>query len=108
MIVRLVLRIFLLPSLADGDGIDYSPYLEKIVRGWLCKICAKEGKNRRDMINHVDSRHISVDYICPICQYVNKTNAARSMHILKVHKRSNPRTAEVAMVLSDEEGYQGY
>ena len=86
--------------LSLADGIDYSPYLKQIKgRGWLCKICSKESKYKTNMVNHVDSRHIFVDYVCPICQYVNKTYAARRMHMMSVHKLSNPQAAEMARMI---------
>ena len=85
--LALFLSPFLVPSLPDS--VDYSIYHQKIGgRGYVCNLCGKESKQKVNSINHINSKHISVDYICPLCQYVNKTDAARRMHIRLVHKKS--------------------
>ena len=68
--LALFLSPFLVPSLPDS--VDYSIYHQKIGgRGYVCNLCGKESKQKVNSINHINSKHISVDYICPICQYVN-------------------------------------
>ena len=79
----LISWLFHLPYLADDL---YSPYLERVKgRGWTCKICAKEDTNKSNMRLHIDANHINARYLCPFCQYVNKTEDSRRKHIVRVH-----------------------
>lgn len=38
------------------------------------------------MINHIDLKHISAIYACPLCKHVNRTEDSRKRHILRSHK----------------------
>ena len=88
-----------LPSLADGD--PYSQYLDKVKgRGWMCKVCAKVDKNKANMRLHIDVNHINARYVCPFCQYVNKTEDSRRKHIIRVHEMKMSCTAISDLVSS--------
>lgn len=35
---------------------------------------------------HIDVNHMNSRYVCPFCQYVNKTEDSRRKHIIRVHE----------------------
>ena len=74
------------PYLADGE-YEYGQYLRRVKGvGWMCRVCAKVDRNKANMRLHVDVNHIDARYVCPFCQYVNKTEDARRKHVNYKHR----------------------
>ena len=57
---------------------------------WKCSDCNYESKNKNNMYEHVECRHVS--HPGYICQFCNKTIASRNSlrnHIIRMHKTSD-------------------
>ena len=55
---------------------------------FMCCVCQQTGLNRRDVRNHVESRHFpdAFTYTCELCSRVMKTKKALNNHKYTKHR----------------------
>ena len=58
----------------------------KIAAGFQCCKCDHTSKQRQNMVNHVESKHVHHEgVVCPFCQKHFATRQAHRMHHSRVH-----------------------
>ena len=55
---------------------------------WCCSECDYHSRVRGDMVNHVESRHVSSSVSCELCGVVTKTRKALKMHKFRNHRHN--------------------
>jgi len=55
---------------------------------WSCNVCQKTGKEKRDLLRHVET-HFSVEQNCHLCGKSAKNREALRSHIKTYHKPIN-------------------
>ena len=59
---------------------------------WRCSDCAYESKNKNNMYEHIECRHVThPGYVCPHCsKRIASRNSLRN-HIIRMHKFEDPQ-----------------
>ena len=61
--------------------------MEVSAKGRICKVCGKEGPSMTNIMNHIESKHITgVSHSCSICGTAARSKAALLMHKRRKHK----------------------
>lgn len=62
---------------------------------WFCKQCNYSTKNKRNVMEHIESKHIEFgeDYVCNLCGKTAKTRKALRRH----NERNHPKYSSVTI-----------
>ena len=54
---------------------------------WICTVCGKVGKNKRDIGRHVECHIEGVSHPCNLCGKVSRSSNALHFHVSKYHRQ---------------------
>ena len=55
---------------------------------WRCLSCDFTSKVSSNLVQHIESKHVSVQYNCEFCPKVCPTKKAIQLHITRHHKQA--------------------
>jgi len=63
--------------------------MEKQINSWVCKICGKSDKNKFNVRDHIEAKHITgMEHPCTICGKTYRSRNSLKGHILQLHSKT--------------------
>ena len=70
---------------------EINSLMEKTATGWSCRRCDYVTKNKQNLVNHIESKHVNIGGApCEYCDKVCPTRHALQMHTLRQHPSNVP------------------
>jgi len=77
-------------------------------KNWRCKLCGEYAHNRGNAMNHVEAKHLNVNYNCDQCNKSFRSRNSLKTHVSTYHGSSGTGDNQVSFNQSKFHGHQSY
>eukprot|EP00090_Calanus_glacialis_P035451 TRINITY_DN6052_c0_g2_i1.p1 TRINITY_DN6052_c0_g2~~TRINITY_DN6052_c0_g2_i1.p1 ORF type:complete len:365 (-),score=92.29 TRINITY_DN6052_c0_g2_i1:686-1780(-) len=77
-------------------------------KNWRCKLCGEYAHNRGNAMNHVEAKHLNVNYNCDHCTKSFRSRNSMKTHVSTYHSASAPGSSPVAYNQPKLQGHQSF
>jgi len=78
-------------------------------KNWRCKLCGEYAHNRGNAMNHVEAKHLNVNYNCDQCSKSFRSRNSLKTHVSVYHSGTGTGSSDVAFMNKPKlQGHQSY